>query len=117
MKILRSLLLPALLLATACQTHFLADNAVVIYDRNRIEDAEKTVRLLESHGVAVELQVRGPVPRKKSSIAVYDVSKHPDRPAEVEQVLAPVGKFEMIQFPEPKFGADIVIWLENESPE
>jgi hypothetical protein len=114
----RSLALCALALsAAACQSGVLANRAVVIYDRTRMGDAERTAKNLTGEGVFVDLQVRAPVPRSTSSIAVYDVARHPDRPQVVADLLAPVGKFELLPFPAQNGGTDIVVWLEEEHAE
>jgi len=106
----------ALALTCACQTTFLANHAVVIYDRGRIADAEQVRNLLIGEGVIVEMQVRGPVPRKQSSIAVYNVSNHPSRPDDVAALLGTVGTFDVLRFPGPNGPTDIVVWLEDDEP-
>jgi len=115
---LRSLAVRLLPLALAagslagCQTTFLAERAVVIYDRSRMDDAQKTAQILSRQGVRVDLQVRGPLPRKESTIAVYDAFRNPDRAESVANLLAPIGTFNLLQFPEPNGQTDIVVWLE-----
>ncbi len=119
MKLQRLYRLAAVLilaLVGACQSPMLANRAVVIYDRGRVEDAERVRHLLTKEGVLVDLQVRGPVPRKKSSIAVYNVRHHPQRPNEVGLLLKPVGTFDLLPFPGPNGETDIVVWLEDEGP-
>lgn len=111
----RSLLIAGLALCTAaCQTGVLANRAVVVYDRTRMDDAEMAAKLLKTEGVLVELQVRAPVQRSMSSLAVYDVARFPDRPQQVADLLAPVGKLELLPFMAPNGETDIVVWLEEE---
>ena len=102
--------------AVACQTGPLADRAVVVYDRARTGDADSAARILRGEGVLVELQVRAPVPRSGSSIAVYDAVRFPDRPQIVADLLAPLGTFDLLPFPAGNNGTDIVVWLEGEGP-
>lgn len=98
---------------TGCKTTFLADRAVVIYDRSRMDDAQKVAQLLNGQGVRVELQVRGPIPLSGSRVSVYDVGRNRDRPQAVRELLSVVGDFEIIEYWHPDPAKDIVVWLET----
>ena len=92
------------------------DRAVVVYARERTADAETARNLLFGAGYLVDTQVAA-VPRERSAVSVYEVGDHPDRPKEIEELLAPIGPIEVLPFHQRGSGGnDVVLWLVEEPP-
>lgn len=95
-----------------CQLTPIAERAVVIYDRARMDDAQRVAQILANQGISVEMQVRGPLPLSRSKVTVYDAVRHPERLGTVLDWLAPIGSFEGLADPTRDPAKDIVVWLE-----
>ncbi len=113
---LLALLLAATLLLPACnlrnQAGLPGARATVIYPRGMEREAERAAGRMRRGGMRVETQVLGPLGRDRTSLAVYDVGKYPDRAEELTEVLGDIGPMDVSPFRRRgSGGTDVVLWL------
>ncbi len=118
-RLFRTLLALALAISVAGCTWFRDEvglqgtRAVIVYARQRTDEAHAARRALTRQGVRVEMQVEGPGGPEASSLRVHDLSRYPERAARLRSLLGGVGSFEVVTSRPPDDPA-IVLWLVEE---